>query len=63
MYFTPERLLIIAVVMTLISLDGGYRAWKQHRDEKIGDRLFVFYVVALATGSSLAWIGFLIEWA
>ncbi|PSQ80868.1 MAG: hypothetical protein BRD45_03255 [Bacteroidetes bacterium QS_8_64_10] len=62
MYFTPDRLLLIAVVMTLISADGLYRAWKQHQDEKIGDRLFAFYAGTLGLGSGMTWIGFLTEW-
>ncbi len=62
MYFTPERLLLIAVVVTLISVDGAYRAWRQRADERIGPRLFAGYVATLALGSTLAWLGFLVEW-
>lgn len=62
MYFTLDRLLIIAVVITLISVDGIYRAWLQRSDERIGARLFLFYAVVLVLGSSLAWVGFLVKW-
>lgn len=61
MYFTPDRLLLIAVVMTLISADGLYRAWLQRRDERISPRLFAIYATVLVLGSSLAWIGFFLE--
>ena len=62
MYFTPERLLLIAVVISLISADGVYRAWRQRRDGCISPRLFTGYVATLALGSTLAWVGFLVEW-
>lgn len=61
MYFTPDRLLLIAVVITLISVDGLYRAWLQRADARIGTRLFVFYAVVLGLGSSLAWVGFFLR--
>ena len=62
MYFTPERLLMIAVVMTLISVDGARRAWQQHEDGTISGRLFVGYVTALSAGSSMTWISYLLTW-
>ncbi len=62
MYFTTDRLLLIAVVMTLISLDGIYRAWRQRASERIDNRLFVVYVTVLALGSGLAWAGFFQKW-
>ncbi len=62
MYWTLDRLLLVAVVMTLISADGIYRAWRQWKEERIGQKLFVTYVSVLALGSSLAWFGFLVEW-
>lgn len=62
-YLTAERLLIIAIVVTLVCADGAYRAWKQRVDDDIGPRLFVAYIVALVVGGSLAWIGFFIEWS
>lgn len=55
---TPDRLLLVAVVVTLISIDGIYRAWKQRADERIGNGLFTFYTVALVVGSGMAWVGF-----
>jgi hypothetical protein len=61
-YFTPDRLLLVAVVITLISVDGVYRAWRQWEDERIGKRLFTTYTVLLVVGSGLAWLGFLLEW-
>lgn len=61
MYFTPDRLFLIAVVMTLIALDGVYRAWLQREGERISDRLFATYTGVLALGSSLAWFGFFLE--
>lgn len=61
-YFTADRLLLIAVVITLISIDGIYRAWRQRADERIGTRLFTAYTAALLTGSSMAWVGFFLEW-
>ena len=62
MYWTADRLLLVAIVMTLISVDGIYRAWKQHAEEEIGQRLFTFYVVTLGLGSGLTWYGFLVKW-
>lgn len=62
MYWTLDRLLLVAVVITLISVDGVYRAWKQWKEERIGRKLFVTYASALAVGSGLAWFGFLVEW-
>lgn len=62
MTFTPDRLLLIAVVISLISLDGVYRAWLQRADDQISARLFAFYVAALVAGSGLAWAGFLARW-
>ena len=62
MYFTPDRLLLIAVVITLISADGVYRARRQWEEERIGPRLFAGYVGTLALGRTLAWVGFLVEW-
>ena len=59
--FTPDRLLLIAVVITLISVDGFYRAWKQRSAEQIGQRLFTFYAVALTMGILLVWFGFFVE--
>jgi hypothetical protein len=61
MVFTPDRLLILAVVVTLISIDGIYRAWLQRADERIGKGLFVFYTVALVVGSGLTWLGFFLK--
>ena len=61
-YFTLDRLLLIAVVLTLISVDGVYRAWQQRADERISPRLFTLYAVSLGAGSGLAWLGFLLEW-
>ncbi len=63
MYWTLDRLLLVAVVVSLISLDGLYRAWRQRSEERIGPRLFLFYAATLAAGSTLAWAGFFIEWA
>lgn len=60
MYFTPDRLLLIAVVITLISMDGFYRAWKQREEDRIGQRLFTAYAAVLATGTVLVWAGFFI---
>lgn len=62
MYWTLDRLLLIAVVISLISADGLYRAWQQRREERIGTRLFWVYSATLVTGSSLAWAGFLAKW-
>ena len=62
MYFTPHRLLLIAVVITLIAVDGIYRAWVQHSNDEIGPRLFVFYTGTLTLGSALTWVGFLVKW-
>ena len=62
MYFTLDRLLLIAVVMTLISMDGVYRAWRQRKAEQISPRLFMIYAGALGLGSALAWLGFLTQW-
>ena len=62
MYWTTDRLLLIAVVMTLISVDGIYRAWLQRAEEEIGERLFTFYVTAFALGSGLTWYGFFVKW-
>lgn len=68
MYWTPDRLLLIAdvvsaaVVMTLLSVGGGYRAWRQRAEARIGTGLFATYVGLLATGSSLAWFGFFVGW-
>lgn len=59
MYFTPDRLLLIAVIITLISVDGLYRAYRQRNDERIGPRLFAVYAATLGTGTLLVWIGFL----
>lgn len=59
---TPDRLLLVAVVVTLISIDGVYRAWLQRADQRISNRLFVFYTVALVVGSGLAWLGFFLRW-
>lgn len=59
---TADRLLILAIVLTLISIDGGYRAWKQRSHEQIGKRLFYFYMAILLLGSALAWIGFFLRW-
>lgn len=62
MFWTPDRLLLIAMVMTLISIDGVYRAWHQRKDERIGPRLFTAYAVVLIVGSGLAWLGFILVW-
>lgn len=62
MYWTLERLLMIAVVMTLVCMDGVYRAHKQHREEKISKRLYIGYLIALGAGSGLAWLGVLMKW-
>jgi hypothetical protein len=62
MYFTLERLLLIAVVITLISADGVYRAWRRRAGDRISPRLFAGYVATLVLGSTLAWAGFLVEW-
>jgi len=62
MVLTPDRLLLLAVVVTLISVDGVYRAWLQRADARIGNRLFVFYAAALAVGTGLAWLGFFLRW-
>jgi hypothetical protein len=57
-YFTPDRLLLIAVVITLISADGLYRAWIQRGENRIGRRLFTFYATVLGAGTALVWTGF-----
>jgi len=62
MYWTLERLLMIAVVMTLICMDGVYRAHKQYRDERIGKRLYLIYLTVLGIGGGLAWVGLLTKW-
>ncbi len=62
MYFTPDRLLLIAVVISLISADGLYRAWHQRGDNLIGNRLFTFYATVLVLGTVLVWLGFLTAW-
>jgi hypothetical protein len=61
-HLTPGRLLLLAVVVTLASADGLYRAWRQRTEERIGRRVFILYAVALVAGSSLAWAGFLVSW-
>lgn len=58
MYFTPDRLLLIAVVITLISVDGFYHAWRQRGEEKIGSKLFTTYAAVLGAGTVLVWVGF-----
>ena len=62
MYFTPDRLLLIALVITLVSVDGMRHAWKQRQDGTIGDRLYYGYAAALGLGSTLTWVGFLARW-
>ncbi len=62
MYWTPARLLTIAVVITLISIDGVYRAWRQRADDRLDPRLFTTYVTVLLIGDGLAWLGFFVEW-
>ena len=62
MYFTPDRLLLVAVVISLISVDGFYRALKQRQSDVIGSRLFAIYVTVLALGTVLVWVGFLSVW-
>lgn len=62
MILTLDRLLLLAIVMSLISADGIYRAWQQRQDGRIGHKLFLFFAGALIFGSGLAWFGFIIEW-
>jgi hypothetical protein len=62
MFWTPDRLLLIAIVITLISIDGVYRAWRQRKEERIGARLFTAFAVTLIVGSGLAWLGFFLVW-
>lgn len=59
MYFTPDRLLLIAVVVTLISADGFYRARRQRGENLIGHRLYVAYAAVLGAGTVMVWVGFL----
>ncbi|HET6566925.1 MAG TPA: hypothetical protein VFG50_03105 [Rhodothermales bacterium] len=61
-FWTPDRLLVAAVVMTLLAADGIYRSWKQRQEEQIGPKLFVFYTGTLTLGSGLTWFGFLLQW-
>lgn len=61
-HLTPGRLLLVAVVVTLASADGLYRAWRHRAEERIGRRVFLFYAAVLIAGSSLAWAGFLVTW-
>lgn len=61
-FWTPDRLLLAAILMTLLAADGIYRVWKQRREEAIGQKLFVFYTSVLTLGSSLTWFGFLLQW-
>lgn len=63
MYWTLDRLLIIAIVITLVSVDGLYHAWQQRTDDRIGPRLFATYAAVLVVGSGLTWFGFFLEWA
>lgn len=61
-FWTPDRLFVAAIVMTLIAADGIYRVWKQRREEQIGQKLFLFYTTTLTFGSCLTWFGFLMQW-
>ena len=57
-----DRLLILAVVVTLIAADGVRRIMQQRREKSIGDLPFRVFLSALIIGVALAWFGLLIVW-
>ncbi len=62
MFFTPERLLILAVVISLMTVDGVRRMLRQRQEGELGKRPFQILVTALGVGTALAWAGFLVVW-
>lgn len=62
MFFTPDRLLVLAVVITLIAVDGVRRMLQQRREGGIGELPFRIFLSTLIIGVILAWFGFFLVW-
>lgn len=62
MFFTPERLLVLALAVTLLAADGVRRVRQQRRSDEIDRRTGRVFLAILIAGSVLAWTGFLVVW-
>lgn len=62
MFFTPERLFVLAAAVTLLAADGVRRVRQQRRAEEVDRRTGRVYLAILIAGSVLAWAGFLVLW-
>lgn len=58
MVLTPDRLLILAVAVSVLAADGIRRALQQRRDETLGRTPFRLFVGVLGLGAALAWLGY-----
>jgi hypothetical protein len=62
MIFTPDRLLVLAIAVTLLGADGVRRLWKQSREGDLEPRAFRIITSMLVAGLILSWVGVLLVW-
>lgn len=61
-FLTPDRLLILALAVTVLAADGIRRMRRQRKEGELEPRVFQVFVAVLIAGSALAWSGFVIVW-
>jgi hypothetical protein len=62
MFFTPDRLLVLALAVTLLGADGIRRLWKQAKEGDLEPRAFRIMTSMLVAGLLLSWVGVVLAW-
>ncbi|MFW5972377.1 MAG: hypothetical protein ACOCTG_00180 [Bacteroidota bacterium] len=58
MLLTADRLLVLAIGVTLLAADGYRRLRKQRREGELEDRPYRIFLAVLVVGTLLTWAGF-----
>lgn len=62
MFFTPDRLLVLALAVSLLAADGVRRLWKQSKEEDVEPRALRVLASMLVAGLVLSWVGVFVSY-
>lgn len=62
MFFTADRLLVLALAVTLLAADGLRRVVRQWNEDELDPRAYRLMVSLLVAGILMSWSGVLLVW-
>lgn len=62
MVLTPDRLLILAVAISVMAADGIRRMIRQRKEGELADRPFRIFIAVLVAGVAFTWLGYVVAW-